>query len=151
MTQELLQLAEQHNLSSQYTSEDGADSSSETLSDDEKLIKPDAAFKKLLTNTALQPSMPKKGQNQEEQKPPKRPGSDSAVTLSESNSATALHETFDNQVKAKLSGRQKAKMETEPMSPAVYGSKSQEKQKTELGILKPPVEKPQEAFFMVKE
>ena len=83
--------------------------------------------------------MPKKEKKLEEQNAPKAERSDSAVTLSESNSAAALHETFDSQVKSKLSSRRKNKLETEPMSPAPYGSPVPEKRKTELGLQKPAV------------
>ena len=96
ITQKLLELSEKHNLSSQFTSEDGDASSSDTLSDDEKLMKPDEAFKKLLTNIALQPSMPKQAPKEEEQKEVKEERSDSGVTLSEIGSKSDLLQTADS-------------------------------------------------------
>ena len=53
-------------------------------------MKPDEAFKKLLTNIALQPSMPKQAPKEEGQKEAQGERSDSGVTLSEIGSKSDL-------------------------------------------------------------
>ena len=103
MTQELLVMAERHNLKSQLTSEEGdyASNASDTLSDDERLMQPDKHYNKLLSDEALKPTMPKKvpqkgSEKQEDQKTHKREGSDSGVTFSEIGSGHDLMATFDS-------------------------------------------------------
>ena len=85
------------------TSEEGdsALNASDTLSDDERLMKPDQHYNKLLSDDALKPSMPKKAQQkekikQEDQKTLKREGSESGVTFSEIGSGHDLMATFDS-------------------------------------------------------